>query len=169
VEATNWHKLTYHYTRKEEACFINRCLLYDGDKCSTFYKEIDELIRYLASDYALCDSEQRCWREKDDKYQSAERRLEELIKRRDQEIGKHRSLFNYFAFTDSGKRRQESRVMYDLENMMKDMHPYQPLQTKPSDWWTQGILNETRYCIRRDITLGEITELPNSISELKFF
>lgn len=50
AQASNWYKLTYHYTRKEEACFINKKCLYKHDN-KNFYYQKENLIKFLAMNY----------------------------------------------------------------------------------------------------------------------
>lgn len=147
VQASNWYKLAYHYTRIEEACFMNKRTLC-MKSTDNFYKKIEELFGCIVSNYAICyDAKQQCWREEEHQpagkenltFAEKEKQLSELTelwKKGKKERDKHQSLFNHFVFSDDGNNYRA----YLSESMR--ICNYRDYQTSPGDWWTQGIKSE---------------------------
>jgi hypothetical protein len=77
AQASNWYKLAYHYTRKEEACFIKKSEYYwdNWDYCTdsdnNLYRRKEELIKYLATNFEKYKSAYALWNEEWEQYNSA--------------------------------------------------------------------------------------------------
>jgi superfamily II DNA or RNA helicase len=70
VQASNWYKLSYHYTRKEVACFMQGCYLKFEDNENLFYIK-EKYMKFLGQNYKLYQSTYAQWDEDCFDYNSA--------------------------------------------------------------------------------------------------
>jgi hypothetical protein len=180
VQATNWYKLAYHYTRKEEAIFVKKKYKYSvgwelrKDDSDNFFKKIDMFIRQFASGVFLYDSKRKCWRHKngDTEYRLIGEEIKEGIK----EIEKkgYYSLFVHFLFTDGVRAREQVSLYTSIpEKVRLEVKPGVKRKVKSeSDWWTKGILYDTyrRKVEEWNVRYGEIIHgLPEPFCDISMF
>lgn len=199
VEASNWYKLAYHYTRKEEACFIRKSTLCI-DVGDNFYRKKEELIKFLASNYDKYKQALELWNEACDEYYDAykvamdgetddfnpKEILEDMgfygeperpnivDEYEDAEIQLHEIL----------KRRDLERQLHqslfnhfiftdagNYRTYSQSIYAQGCWKIKILDWWTQGILNDIYGWRNSEITLGQVTKykLPEEFAKVSIY
>lgn len=124
VEATNWYKLAYYYTRRETRCFIRYKLMTDQD---CLYKNNNENI-YFVVEKKISDTFKKCCKNKMNKEEISNEllklanELECTGESRKLKFVEGQSLFTYYIFTEGGELRKyiESIFICDNKGKIKD-------------------------------------------------
>lgn len=197
VQASNWYKLAYHYTRSEVACFMHRkhlCM----DTRENFYKQKEELIQFLATYYEeYCNAYNR-WEDECCEYNSAykvamdgedssfepyellaqmgfhgEPEQPEIIEKYENAAMQLHSILQ--------KRDREKGIHQSLFNhfIFTESGNYREYSMKITvnrkwkvfynDLWTQGIIAEVVGWKYNDCTLNKIAKLPNEFHEYSLY
>lgn len=161
VQASNWYKLSYHYTRKEETVFLCsntefRWTLIDNVKENPFYLK-EEYLRFINEVYIDCNKEE-------DKFNQARYENKMVIEDASEftELpNKYQSLFNHYIFTDGGNYRthiHSSFVTY-----------HSSVKVYKTDFWTQGIYYELWRMTFQDCTWKYLLELPEICENITLY
>lgn len=197
VKASNWYKLAYHYTRKEVACFMGRVNL-RMDENENFYKQKEELIRFLSANYNEYSRADEIWNGKCHEYTSAYKvamdgedsnfNLQNFLHERgfcskpDQpeiiRVYKDAAIQLKEVIQRRDKERNNHQSLFnhliftDSGNYRKhSMHIciYDSWKVYCCDIWTQGIANDIKGWTYQDCTLDKIAKLPISIGKISIF
>lgn len=130
VEATNWYKLAYYYTRREARCFIKK--LMPCQNC--LYGNNKENI-YFIVEKKISDTFKKCCKNKMNREEISTEllKLDNELKRisRELRLVKVQSLFTYYIFTENGKPRKYVDSIFICDN-----------KEKIKDIWTRAICTE---------------------------
>lgn len=142
LQATNWYKLAYHFTRKEACCYTDSLNWCSGESNIYYIKE--KLIKYLVENnkaYKVAmDRKMGIYGEPEQpeiigEYKMEEDKLIKIIHQIDEqsdEQSPNQSLFSFYSLTESRKIRKYS---FD-KPLIRDEEVY------VKDIWTQGIIYE---------------------------
>ncbi len=162
-QASNWYKLSYHYTRKEEAVFLGDNLdfidtsMKEPQKNPFYHKE--DFIRLVSDAYIDCHEDEDEFYRVLYKYKTA---IEDTSKFTELP-NKYQSLFNHYIFTDSGKYRTPIHWSFYSCN------PYIEVRVCKYDFWTQGINYELWKMTFQCCTWENLLKLPKIYGNIPLY
>lgn len=175
ISASNWYKLAYHYSRKEEVC-----ILYAGDNAKNKYhlfsnfflaegriNPFSEIYKHLISvskNFQKCYYISRIFKEKHPElleyHIELPERYEFMPPSPDDYL--YQSLFHYYIFTNSGKKRA-----FLNKNMISKFDNCPIVKSK--DICTKGIYWELHSIKFNHSTFGKIIPLPSQYQNYSIF
>lgn len=199
VHASNWYKLSYHYTRREVACFMERRYL-RFDHSENLFHIKEKCLKFLGQNYNLYKNTYEIWDEEWYNYNSAykvamdgedrsfdpepflrnagyyEPEYPEIIQNYDNAL---------FALKEACQKIGVSRkhphqslfnhyVFTEKNNFRTNIgYPfvnyYHNSKVLIRDLWTQGILYEMRGLKFENCKWGNLLELPDEFKEMPLF
>ena len=197
VQASNWYKLAYHYTRREAACFMN-CITLCMDKKDNFYKQKEEIIQFLATYYEEYCKAYNLWNDECCAYNSA---YSEVMDGENSDFDPNNPLHQIGFYGMSGQptivceyEKAESQLEFIIKKRSIEEGNHQSMfyyfiftdegnyrknslkiyiekswKVYPQDIWTQGIIYEIFGRRYPNCTLDKIAKLPNKFAEVSIY